>query len=1186
MFTPTPTNRGTASWMRALSRLSFVLAALLLVALPAFAQSDNSQISGYVKDSAGAVVANAKVTVKNEATGIERTASANAEGYYVVTNVPPGIYTITAEASGFKRHEETGKKVDPGISATADIALQAGQVTETVTVTATATALQTETATVGKLVEGKQIEALQLNGRNPLFLALLKPGVGGGSLSGFSFSLTSGGFNINGSRVQENLITFDGAVGVRTRANGTSIGVADLDATQEVQILTTNYNAEYGRSSGGQIRIVTRSGGRDFHGSVYEYLRNSALNANSWARNRNANRTDCNQFPADLHCRPSPFRYNQFGYNLNGPVIIPGTDFNKDRNKLFWLWGQEWVRNRFDATLAIKVPTAKMRQGDFSELTVANNALRAGPFFLRDPQKTGACNAQDQTACFSDGGIINKIPANRLSPNGLALLRAMPEPNLATPNSSGQNFLAAAGAYQNQRKNTLSLDYYPTEKHQIRYRLQLLQYDDYEPFFGGTNRAPRIFDRPNQTTSVNWVWTVSPTWVSETLVAASRDQVFILVDTSSGLFDRTKYGINYPYALGGGKEIPNKIPTVSYGSTFSGLDGGPYPAQSVGPIYQISNNWTNIRGNHTIKFGGYFERAGQNDFDQINVAGTPGGTNNQNGRFEFRDSTAGGTGVAIGNVAIGRFDAYSEIGQRAYTPYRYHSYEWFAQDSWKPTAKLRLELGLRHTIYQPYYSLWRNEVVFDAKYYDPSIAATVDRTTGNILSTSLQSRYNGLVIPGEGWPDSAKGRVRIADTGEFNFLFRGEPKEYSKIYYGNFQPRIGIAYGLNDKTVVRAGVGRFFTRLGVSDSIFLGGNPPLQPTVSIAGGSVDNPGGTAGVNFPLFIQTQEKNFQFPEAWGWNFTFEREVGFDTTVTVGYVGRRGLYLQRERNINQLPEGTLFRPENAGANANFLRPYKGFQVIRMTANDSKSMYHGLQAEVNRRFTKGLLFGMAYTYSKSMDDSSGPRDVVPDAYNMSNLWGPSSHDRRHVMVLNAVYELPFFKDKSNLAGKLLGGWTLSAVSQMQTGTPFSIGTRGGADIAGVGIGSGGQLALVNGDPKLDRGERKFTTGTPGENNFWFRTTNADGTPIFTNPPNGTFSRQRTRNLLYNPGFQSHNLGLLKDFYIGERHKITFRAEAFNWVNHPNWDGANGDITSGNFGRVTTKSSERQLQFALRYQF
>jgi hypothetical protein len=394
--------------------------------------------------------------------------------------------------------------------------------------------------------------------------------------------------------------------------------------------------------------------------------------------------------------------------------------------------------------------------------------------------------------------------------------------------------------------------------------------------------------------------------------------------------------------------------------------------------------------------------------------------------------------------------------------------------------------------------------------------------------------------------------------------------------------------------VVRAGIGRFFTRLGVSDSVFLGGNPPLQPTVSISAGSVDNPGGTSGVNFPLFIQTQERNFQSPESWAWNFTFEREVGFNTTVTVGYVGRRGLHLQRERNINQLPEGTLTRAENAGASANFLRPYKGFSIIRMTANESESMYNGLQVEVNRRFTNGLLFGVAYTYAKSMDDSSGPRDVVPDAYNASNLWGPSGFDRRHVMVLNAVYELPFFKDKSNLAGKLLGGWTLSAVSQMQTGTPFSIGTRGGADIAGVGPGSGGQLALVNGDPKLARGERRFTTGTVGENNFWFRTTIPGGTCtstvttgcIFTNPPNGTFSRQNTRNLLYNPGFQSHNLGLLKDFFITERQKITFRAEAFNWVNHPNWDGANGDINSGNFGRITTKSSERQLQFALRYQF
>ncbi|MGE0102718.1 MAG: TonB-dependent receptor [Blastocatellales bacterium] len=1149
-------------------------------------QSDLSSITGTVKDQTGSVVPNAKVTVKSEIRVFERVTTTNSEGYYVISNLPPGLYTVTIEASGFKSFNKTGNKLDPNIASKVDVALEPGQLTEVVNITATVSGVQTETATVGKLVEGKQIEALQLNGRNPLFLALLKPGVAGGSLASFSFGLTSGGFSINGSRSQENLITFDGAVGVRTRQNGTSIGVADLDTTQEVQILTANYNAEYGRSSGGQIRIVTKSGGRDFHGAVFEYLRNSALNANTWDRNRNSNRRDCDQFPADAHCRPNPFRYNQFGYNLNGPVIIPGTGFNKDRNKVFWLWGQEWIRFRNDANLGLRVPTARMRAGDFSELA-ASNPLRVGPFFIRDPLKTGACNANDQTACFSDGGILNKIPANRLSPNGLALLNAMPQPNLPTPDSSGRNFFASAGAFQNQRKNTLSIDIYPTEKHQIRYRLQMLQFDDFQPFFGSTDRVPRIFDRPNQTTSVNWVWTVSPTWVSETLVAASRDQVFINVDTSSGRFDRTQYGINYPYVFGTGKEIPNKIPTVVYGNGFSGLDGGPYPAQSTGPIYQISNNWTNIRGNHTIKFGGYFERAGQNDFDQINVAGTPGGTNNQNGRFEFRDSTVGGTGVALGNVALGLFDSYAEIGQRAYTPYRFHSYEWFIQDSWRATDKLRLELGLRHSILQPYYSLWRNMVVFDPAVYDPNIAVTQDPKTGFIISGNLQSRYNGLLIPGDGWTDAARGRINIADTGEFDFLFRGYKKQYSDINYGNFQPRIGIAYAFDDKTVIRAGAGRFFTRLGVSDSIFLGGNPPLQPTVSIANGSVDNPGGTSGRAFPLFIQTLDKTFPFPESWAWNFTFEREIGWGTTVTAGYVGRRGLHLQRERNLNQLPEGTLTNPANAGINPDFLRPYKGFSIIRISGNEASSMYHGLQLEANRRFTNGFSFGAAYTYSKSNDDGSGPRDIIPNAYDASNVWGPSSFDRRHVMVLNAVWELPFFRDKSAWTGKVLGGWTLSAVSQMQTGTPFTVGVRGGADVAGVGPGSGGQWSVITGDPKLDRSERAFTSG-PGQSNFWFRTTNPDGSPIFSNPAAGTFNRQRVKNFLNNPGFQSHNIGLMKDFLIGERHRITFRAEAFNWPNHPNWNGADTNVQSANFGKVTSKGQggERQLQFALRYQF
>ncbi|MBO0799804.1 MAG: carboxypeptidase regulatory-like domain-containing protein, partial [Blastocatellia bacterium] len=265
-----------------------VLVLMPMLSLTILAQSDNSQISGFARDQAGNVVAGAKVTIKNQTREFQRTTTTNTEGYYVVPNLPPGLYTITVEATGFKTAQTIDKKLDPNLAANADFTLTPGQLTDTVNVTASTASVQTETATVGKLVEGKQIQMLQLNGRNPLFLAQLKPGVAGGAMGGFNFGLTTASLNINGSRTQDNLITLDGAVGVRTRSNGTSIGVADLDSTQEVQILTANYNAEYGRAAGGQIRIVTKSGGHDFHGNFYEYLRNSAFNANEWARNASA----------------------------------------------------------------------------------------------------------------------------------------------------------------------------------------------------------------------------------------------------------------------------------------------------------------------------------------------------------------------------------------------------------------------------------------------------------------------------------------------------------------------------------------------------------------------------------------------------------------------------------------------------------------------------------------------------------------------------------------------------------------------------------------------------------------------------------------------------------------------------------------------------------------------------------
>jgi hypothetical protein len=332
------------------------------------------------------------------------------------------------------------------------------------------------------------------------------------------------------------------------------------------------------------------------------------------------------------------------------------------------------------------------------------------------------------------------------------------------------------------------------------------------------------------------------------------------------------------------------------------------------------------------------------------------------------------------------------------------------------------------------------------------------------------------------------------------------------------------------------------------------------------------------------------------------TYERELPGDTTLEIAYVGRRGLHLPRERDINQLPAGTL--QNNPGVNPDALRPYRGFGPIRLTNNEASSRYNGLQLGLTRRFVRGFSYGVAYTYSKSEDDGSHPRDILPNSYDASTFWGPSQFDNRHVTVINFIYELPFLRDHTSLAGRLLGGWQITGVTQFQTGLPFTVGS--GDDFAGVG-GRGNiqdnisgvreiQIWNVNGETSLPRGDRQFSEGA-GDQNYWFRVRNEDGSPLFTAPAAGTFTTQRNRNLVRGPGYQNWNLGLFKSFLITEQHRLTFRAEAFNWLNHPNLGATNGyganndgglDVNprSSTFGKVTSKGGQRSLQLSLRYSF
>src|SRR6201993_1531628 len=630
-------------------RISCLCAALSIAAfspLPLVAQSDVGTISGFIRDQSGAVVPDAQVTVLDENTKEAHTATSDAQGHYTITNLRPATYSMTTEAKGFKKFTSAHNKLNASTSLSLDADLAVGATSESVEVTATASVLQTESGSVQSQVSGRQISDQELNGRNPLYMGSLLPGLRSGSTLGdFNFAVGGGvPFQINGARPQDTLVTFDGAPAVRTRGSGAIIGVASVDATAEMQVVTSDYQAEYGGAAGGQVRLITKSGGHDFHGSLYEYLRNSAMNANTWTRNQSAT----------TRFAP-PFRYNNFGFAVGGPVWIPGVQWTDPlRQKLFWFVNEEWIRYRFTDTQTQAVPTVLMRQGDFSELLSPN------------PWYSGVTKIYDPTTCPTKGAPTcvqypnNVIPPGQLSANALAILNAYPGP---TPGylSGTQNWIGQAAHPINQRKEIINIDYVINTNHRLEFRRQNATYFEYQPFDQGSGLTGKYFNRPNQTNVLAWTWTISPTLVNELRGTVSIDRVYIPVNTALAGFNRQTLGINFPYIIPGAKSAPNKIPTVTV-PNFYGLAGGPYPSHSQGPIYTLTDSVTKVWGNHTVKAGVFFNYQGENDNDQINVATVPGGANNQNGSFVFTDTRSGlggTTGVGIANLALGLADSYT-----------------------------------------------------------------------------------------------------------------------------------------------------------------------------------------------------------------------------------------------------------------------------------------------------------------------------------------------------------------------------------------------------------------------------------------------------------------------------------------------------------------------------------------------
>ena len=1168
-----------------LRRNTAVLAGLLVSLAVAMGQTEMGSIGGFVKDPSGGVVPRAKVTLTNEGTHEVRSLLTDNAGYYIAPDLPSGMYTMSAEAPGFKRFESTHNRLAPNTALSLDARLDVGTNTETVQVMASASVLQTDSAAVESSVGGAVINMQELNGRDPLYEAQLLPGMRSGATMG-DFNFAEGvtePFNVNGTRQQDTLVTLDGAPANRTRANGQIIGVPNVEAVEELQVLASDYLPEYGRASGGQIRVITKSGTRDFHGSLYEYFRNSDMNANTWTRNLST-----------LTNYAQPQHYNNFGGTMGGPVWWPGLS-EKFRDRLFFFVAEDWIRYRYGDYTQEAVPSLDMRQGNFSEL-LGPNPWYSGSHLIYDPK---TCPSLSAAACQPFPG--NMIPTSQLSPNGIAIINAYPLP---TPGfqAGTNNFIEQATHPINQRKGDVNIDILLNNSNRLSGRRSDLSYFEYQPFDQGSGLTGKYFRRPNQTNTISLTSTISPTLLNEARITMSLDDVYIPVNTALPGFNRQNLAmpITFPYILPSGKDLPNKIPTVSV-PNFYGLAGGPYPSHSSGIIWTGGDNLTKVWNNHTFKFGVSFEYSGENDGDQINVNTVPGGASNQNGTFAFSDTRTGlgaTSGIGMANLALGLADTYTEIGPRALTIWRAWMWEGYAQDSWKVTPKLHIEYGVRLSNIAGFHPLWGNADYFDGALYNPANAVQVSTATGNVI-LGTGNPYNGVVVPGYSSFPSAGGRIAAFTSNQCDGAscagLLGAPNLPNGYIQttNTWQPRLGVSYQLTQETVVRAGIGAFATRMPLLDNIFPGGNSPFQPFLTVSNVSVDNPGAalTTGTAAPLTMTTLNPHLKPPEAWNWNVTVERELWMHTVLTAAYVGHHGDHAWQVYDINQPSVGALLA--NRGVNVNALRPYKGFASIQEEESVVNSEYNGLQVEWERRFRSGSSFGVTYTYSKSMDNGSNYRDIVPDTYNTANMWGPSEYDERHVVILNGIYAIPFLKNDMRLQGKLLGGWSLAITAQFQTGAPCGIGANndyaGVGEVGSFGCGSEGQFWAVNGPVNINTGA------------FAGPVTNANSPRYFTvnvsPPPSGTFDLQSgVRDLIYQPGMQDWNLSLFKTFVVNERANFQFRAEAYDFPNHPNLCGqyqsgcsVGGFLnpTSSQFGMITTKSPlARNLQLSLRFAF
>ena len=1134
-----------------------------LFATVSFAQNINGSIAGRVVDQQGAVVPNVSVTAIDAAQQSRISTKTNGQGAFVLPGLRPGTYNLRVEATGFKALDRTGIPLNADEKlAIADLVMEVGAVSETVEVSAQSALLQTQSAERSDTIIGKQIENLQVNGRNPLDMTKLIPGVV--DTANFQVGGPGGIGNIqaNGNRGSANMLTINGIGNMDTGSNGSQNVTVSIDSTQEFHILTGMYQAEYGRNAGAQIAVVTKTGASDFHGSGYWYHRHDGLNANTWINNAKG-------FPRSL------FRYNDPGYTIGGPVYIPR--LLPQRNKLFFFWSEEFQEQLAPNTVRnIQVPTALERQGDFSASKNSSN----NPVTIKDP-----LNGQPFT-----GGVI---PKDRLYGPGMALLNLFPQPNVS--GQKGYNYTSQLSNSQNRREDLLRMDYNLTPNvrifgHYIN-NAQPFTYP-YGSFVLGINVpvVPIQYLNPGYSWASGATWVLGPTTTNEFNMGVTHNSINI--NETGDVLTRTKSGINlpllYPSAVQNdyipGFNFAGTNITSAFAPNFTSVGDAPFVNYNT--VIDISDNLTRIMGPHTLKTGIFFERSRKNQSS----------FGNSNGFYNFGDTSANplDTGFGFANAALGVYQTMDQAVNYINGEYRYSNIEGFVQDTWKVTPRLTLDYGLRLSWYQPQYDASRQASTFVLSHWDPSQAprlyqpqlvngarSAVDPPTGQILPA-----YDiGLEVPNTGNPFNG-----IVQAGE----------GYSQYLQDNrgpqWGPRFGLAWDVTGKQnlVIRTGGGIYYDRFQGNRVFDMVRNPPegLDPT--LLNGFAQNINPSNILLGPPTLYAADPNGKLPTTYNYQFSVQTRLPWNLLLDTAYVGDLGRHLQDNRNLNPVPYGADFLPQNqdpslvakqpnalAGNNAlqpNFLRPLRGYNQIGLYESAATSNYNALQIYLTRRVGSLLFFGAAYTWSKALTTATTDSTYVhADGLTKQADYGPANFDRRQVFALNYVLNVPGMKSANRLTRAVTNGWQVSGVTQMATGAPFTptftISGASSQNITGNVVANnpatsaagyvyeGARIGYVSGcDPYMH-------TGDP-----WPRL----NTTCFFAPAPGSKGLESGVNWLNAPGLVNFDVAVQKQFSIQERLHLQFRIDAFNIFNHPNFTTLNTTLnfTAGYPNNVTIANS------------